>query len=94
MKKVYYPTETFNETTQGFYKEFEVADDFPTLYELVEVGPSEDLKYPRFNPQTGKWETDNAKMIADLMTKQDEQGTALLEAINSMIGGESNVSAN
>ena len=94
MKKVYYPTETFNEDTQGFYKTFEVAGDFPTLYELVEAEPSEDLKYPRFNSQTGKWETDNAKMIEDLMTKQDEQGTALLEAINSMIGGESNVSAN
>lgn len=94
MKKVYYPMETFNETTQGFYKMFEVADDFPTLYELVEAEPSEDLKYPRFNSQTGKWETDNAKMIEDLMTKQGEQGTALLEAINSMIGGESNVSAN
>lgn len=94
MKKVYYPTETFNETTQGFYKEFDVADDFPTLYELVEVGPSENLKYPRFNSQTGKWETDNAKMIEDLMTKQDEQGTALLEAINSMMGGQVNDSAN
>ena len=94
MKKIYYPTETFNETTQGFYKEFEVADDFPTLYELVEIGPSEYLKYPRFNSQTGKWETDNAKMIEDLMTKQDEQGAAVLEAINSMMGGELNVSAN
>lgn len=94
MKKVYYPTETFNEDTQGFYKEFEVADDFPTLYELVEVGPSEDLKYPRFNRQTGKWETDNAKMIADLMAKQDEQGAAMLEAINSMMGGQTNDSAN
>lgn len=94
MKKVYYPTETFNEDTQGFYKTFEVADDFPTLYELVEVGPSENLKYPRFNSQTGKWETDNAKMIEDLMTKQDAQGAAMLEAINSMIGGDSNVSAN
>lgn len=94
MKKVYYPTETFNETTQGFYKEFEVVPDFPTLYELVEVGPSENLKYPRFNRQTGKWETDNAKLIEDLMAKQDEQGAAMLEAINSMIGGESNVSAN
>ena len=94
MKKVYYPTETFNETSRGFYKIFEVADDFPTLYELVEVGPSEDLKYPRFNRQTGKWETDNAKLIEDLMAKQDEQGAAMLEAINSMIGGESNVSAN
>lgn len=94
MKKVYYPTEKYNENTQGFYKEFEVADDFPTLYELVEVGPSEDLKYPRFNSQTGKWETDNAKMIEDLMAKQDEQGTALLEAINSMTGGQTNDSAN
>lgn len=94
MKKVYYPIETYNENTKGFYKEFEVADDFPTLYELVEVGPSEDLKYPRFNRQTGKWETDNAKLIEDLMAKQDEQGAAMLEAINSMIGGESNVSAN
>lgn len=94
MKKVYYPIETYNENTQGFYKEFEVADDFPTLYELVEVGPAEDLKYPRFNRQTGKWETDNAKLIEDLMAKQDEQGAAMLEAINSMIGGEPNVSAN
>ena len=94
MKKIYYPIETYNENTQGFYKEFEVADDFPTLYEVVEVGPSEDLKYPRFNSQTGKWETDNTKMIEDLMTKQDEQGAAMLEAINSIIGGESNVSAN
>jgi len=88
MKKIYYITEG------GTFEEFEVADDFPTLYELVEVGPSEGLKYPRFNSQTGKWETDNAKMIADLMTKQDEQGAAMLEAINSMIGGESNVSTN
>lgn len=94
MKKVYYPTETFNGETQGFYKEFEVADDFPTLYELVEVGPSEDLKYPRFNSQTGKWESDNAKMIADLMAKQDEQGSAMLEAINSMMGGQANDSTN
>ena len=94
MKKIYYPTEIYNEDTQGFYKTFEVADDFPTLYELVEVGPSEDLKYPRFNRQTGQWETDNAKLIADLMAKQDMQGAAILEAINSMIGGESNVSAN
>lgn len=94
MKKIYYPIETYNENTQGFYKEFEVADDFPTLYELVEVGPSENLKYPKFNRQTGKWETDNAKLIEDLMAKQDEQGTAVLEVINSMIGGESNVSAN
>lgn len=94
MKKVYYPIETFNEDTQGFYKEFEVADDFPTLYELVEAEPSEDLKYPRFNSQTGKWETDNAKMFEDLMSKQDEQGTAMLEAINSMMGGKTNDSAN
>lgn len=94
MKNAYYPTETFNETTQGFYKIFEVSDDFPTLYELVEVGPSENLKYPRFNRQTGQWETDSAKLIEDLMAKQDEQGAAMLEAINSMIGGESNVSAN
>lgn len=94
MKKVYYPMETFDEDTQGFYKEFEVADDFPTLYELVEVGPSENLKYPRFNRQTGKWETDNAKLIEDLMAKQDEQGAAMLEAINSMMGGQVNDSAN
>lgn len=94
MKKVYYPTEIFNETTQGFYKEFEVADDFPTLYELVEVGPSENLKYPRFNRQTGKWETDSAKLIEDLMAKQDEQGAAMLEAINSMIGGQTNDTVN
>lgn len=94
MKKVYYPMETFDEDTQGFYKEFEVADDFPTSYELVEVGPSEGLKYPRFNSQTGKWEPDNAKLIEDLMVKQDEQGTALLEAINSMMGGQVNDSAN
>lgn len=94
MKKVYYPTETFNEDTQGFYKIFEVSDDFPTLYELFEVGPSENLKYPRFNRQTGQWETDSAKLIEDLMAKQDEQGAAMLEAINSMIGGDSNVSAN
>lgn len=94
MKKVYYPMETFNEETQGFYKMFEVADDFPTLYELVEAEPSEDLKYPRFNRQTGKWETDNAKLIEDLMAKQDEQGAAMLEAINSMIGGDSNDSTN
>lgn len=94
MKKVYYPTETFNEDTKGFYKVFEVSSDFPTLYELVEVGPSEDLKYPRFNRQTGQWETDSTKLIEDLMAKQDEQGAAMLEAINSMIGGEPNVSIN
>lgn len=94
MKKVYYPTETFNEDTQGFYKTFEVSNGFPTLYELVEVKPAEDLKYPKFNRQTGKWETDSTKLIEDLMAKQDEQGAAMLEAINSVIGGESNVSAN
>lgn len=94
MKKLYYPTEAYNEDTQGFYKTFEVADDFPTLYELVEVGPVENLKYPRFNRQTGKWETDSTKLIEDLMAKQDEQGAAMLEAISSVIGGVENVSAN
>lgn len=99
MKKVYYPTEIYNENTQGFYKIFEVADDFPTLYELVEVGPSEDLKYPRFNRQTGKWEPDFEKVTKEIMTKQDEQGAAMLEALNSMMGaiaegGDSDVNAN
>ena len=85
MKKVYYPTETYNENSKGFYKEFEVADDFPTLYELVEVGPSEDLKYPRFNRQTGKWETDNAKLIEDLRATINAQSTQITDLQTALV---------
>lgn len=77
MKKVYYPMETFNEDTQGFYKEFEVADDFPQVADFVYTQPDESIKYPVFNTQLGRWEEDKGKVIADLT----QQITDLQEAV-------------
>lgn len=97
--KVYLPINEYNEETKGFYKIYDLPDDFPKYYELVHVEPPEDMKYPRFNVQTGQWEPDFEKVTKEIMTKQDEQGSAMLEALNSMMGAiaegdDSDVSAN
>lgn len=91
---LYYPTKNFNDKTGGFYKIFSVDEDFPILPDFTLIKPDSNIKYPRWNKENGIWESDLNMTFEEIKKVQYEQGTAMLEAINSMIGGESNVSAN
>lgn len=71
MKKIYYISEG------GTFKEFEVADDFPQVPDFVYTQPDENIKYPVFNKQLGRWEEDKDKVIVDLI----QQITDLQETV-------------
>lgn len=85
MKKIYYPTQEFNENTKGYYREYDVADDFPKVADFIYTSPSPEIKYPKFNRSTGQWESDKDKLIADLTQQVTDLQTALVADFESEV---------
>lgn len=81
--KIYYPTQDFNEDTKGYYREYDVADDFPKVADFIYTSPSPEIKYPKFNRSIGEWESDKDKLIADLTQQVTDLQTALVSGFES-----------
>lgn len=84
---VYLPMEV-KQADGKFYKEWEVPEGLPLGMNVLHVGPSEDLKFPRWDAVQGIWVEDKDSIIKELKEKvkiQEVQIANAQEAITNAL---------